>query len=224
MSSRSSAIARARARPAPGAYGPNATLSRTVFHGNNEYCWNTMPRSGPGPNDLVAVDPDPAGGGPHVAGHGVEQRRLAAARRTEQAHERARGDVDGRVLERMIGGAVAPKQHRHVPDLDAAESRFDAEARHGPRHRGSTAAPGRASWRHPGDASRRERQRPGGDNLRRTLRQVPGEHDRHCQAALQCRATSASRRSAAAPVRWSRRHPSRQGRRPRSAPRSTRPR
>ena len=24
---------------------PNSTFSRTVFHGNNEYCWKTMPRS-----------------------------------------------------------------------------------------------------------------------------------------------------------------------------------
>src|SRR3989344_8342734 len=28
--------------------GPKATLSLTVFHGNSECCWNTMPRSGPG--------------------------------------------------------------------------------------------------------------------------------------------------------------------------------
>ncbi len=26
----------------------SATLPRTLSHGSSEYCWNTMPRSGPG--------------------------------------------------------------------------------------------------------------------------------------------------------------------------------
>ena len=33
----------------PATFGPNTMFSRIVFHGNSEYCWNTMPRSGPGP-------------------------------------------------------------------------------------------------------------------------------------------------------------------------------
>ena len=33
----------------PAIFGPKATFSFTVFQGNSEYCWNTMPRSGPGP-------------------------------------------------------------------------------------------------------------------------------------------------------------------------------
>jgi hypothetical protein len=32
----------------PFIFRPNSTFSRTVFHGNSEYCWNTMPRSAPG--------------------------------------------------------------------------------------------------------------------------------------------------------------------------------
>src|SRR5665213_4257182 len=33
----------------PRIFIPNSTFSRTVFHGNSEYCWNTMPRSALGP-------------------------------------------------------------------------------------------------------------------------------------------------------------------------------
>ena len=33
----------------PFIFRPNSTFSRTVFQGNSEYCWNTMPRSAPGP-------------------------------------------------------------------------------------------------------------------------------------------------------------------------------
>ena len=33
----------------PRIFSPNSTFSRTVFHGNSEYCWNTMPRSALGP-------------------------------------------------------------------------------------------------------------------------------------------------------------------------------
>ncbi|MGY3561386.1 hypothetical protein ACVWXP_004655 [Bradyrhizobium sp. USDA 4463] len=33
----------------PRIFRPNSTFSRTVFQGNSEYCWNTMPRSALGP-------------------------------------------------------------------------------------------------------------------------------------------------------------------------------
>ena len=36
-------------RPGWTASTASATLSYTVIHGSSEYCWNTMPRSGPGP-------------------------------------------------------------------------------------------------------------------------------------------------------------------------------
>ena len=41
--------ARSRAEsPAFTASTASATLSKTLIHGRSEYCWKTMPRSGPG--------------------------------------------------------------------------------------------------------------------------------------------------------------------------------
>src|SRR5207302_884662 len=75
---------------------------------------------GPRACDLCPVNPHPTGGGPDIAGDGVEQRRLAATGGAKQADEGARLDTHARVLERVGGPAVAPEGYRNVPDLDAA--------------------------------------------------------------------------------------------------------
>ena len=65
----------------------NITFCFTVFQGRSwSNSWNTNMRSGPGPADRRALEPHVALGRRHVAADGLEQRRLAAARRTEQ-HE-----------------------------------------------------------------------------------------------------------------------------------------
>ena len=74
---------------------------------------------GTGADNLISVNPDPSGGRANIAGDRVEQCGFAAARGTEQAHERARADIDGRVFERTNGLAAAAKPYRYVPNLDA---------------------------------------------------------------------------------------------------------
>ena len=180
MSSNASATARASRRPCPATYGPKATFSRTVFHGNSEYCWNTMPRSGPGADDLVAVDADPAGGGLHIAGHGVEQGRLAAARRAEQADERARGRPRSRSprsarLRRAVAAETTPTRPRSRRGRTRVSVR---QASLAPRHRGADAAApeasimasSRAASAHSGNG------RPARPALGR--QQLPRQHDR----------------------------------------------
>src|SRR5262249_54792533 len=74
---------------------------------------------GTGTDNLISVNPDPSGGRANIAGDRVEQCGFAAARGTEQAHERAGADIDGRVFERANGLAAAAKPYRYVPNLDA---------------------------------------------------------------------------------------------------------
>src|SRR5262249_29056927 len=71
---------------------------------------------GTGADDRISVNPGPSGGRANIAGNRVEQRGFAAARGTEQAHERAGADIDGRVFERVNGLAAAAKPYRYVPD------------------------------------------------------------------------------------------------------------
>ena len=74
-------------------------LRATDRHGNSEYAWKTMPRSAPGPIDEVAVDAHLARRRTLEAADDVEQRRLAAAGRAEQADELAVADVQVDVVE-----------------------------------------------------------------------------------------------------------------------------
>src|SRR5262249_26000016 len=76
---------------------------------------------GAGTENRRAVNASPPSGGPDIAGHRVEQCRLAAARRTEQTHERARRDIDRGIFQRVIDGRALPERYRHLPDLDSPE-------------------------------------------------------------------------------------------------------
>src|SRR5262249_23271824 len=76
---------------------------------------------GAGTENRRAVNASPPSGGPDIAGHRVEQCRLAAARRTEQTHERARRDIDRGIFQRVVDGRALPERYRHLPDLDSPE-------------------------------------------------------------------------------------------------------
>ena len=86
-----------------------ATFSYTVIHGSSEYCWKTMPRSGPGSRDRRAVEDDAAGVGRQEAGDQRDQRGLAGARVADDGDELAflHGQVDAA---EHVGGA--PRRRR----------------------------------------------------------------------------------------------------------------
>ena len=63
----------------------NTTFSLTVFQASSwSNSWNTITRSGPGRDDLAAIERDAALGRADVAADRLEQGRLAAAGRPEQ--------------------------------------------------------------------------------------------------------------------------------------------
>ena len=64
--------------------------------------------------DLLAVEPDPAGGGREEAGDDVEEGGLAGAVRADQAGDRALGDRD----RDPVDGADAAEMHVEVLDTD----------------------------------------------------------------------------------------------------------
>ena len=74
-------------------------LRATVFHGNSEYAWNTMPRSAPGPTTRSPSTRTSPVVGRLEAADDRQQRRLATARRAEQADQLAVTDVQVDVVE-----------------------------------------------------------------------------------------------------------------------------
>ena len=99
----SAARARRASRRAsvPLAVSANMMLSRTVFHGSSwSNSWNTNARSGPGPSTRVPFEQDLAFDRPQIAADGLEQRRLAAARRTEDDEAIRAQDVEADAIGR----------------------------------------------------------------------------------------------------------------------------
>ncbi len=92
-------------------------LPRTVFQGNSAKCWNTMPRSGPGPATGLPSTRIAAGFDRQKAADQIEQRRLAAAGRPEQRDEFAVGDLERDLVERQH---LAPAR-RAVDVADAVD-------------------------------------------------------------------------------------------------------
>ena len=82
--------ARARARGMPWICSGNSTLSSTVRHGSRRNDWKTKPACGPGSDGAIAVDQHLAAVRLEQSMHQPQQRRLATARRPDQAHELAR--------------------------------------------------------------------------------------------------------------------------------------
>ena len=156
-----------------------------------------MPRSGPGRDDLIAVDPDPAGGRPHIARHRVEQCRLAAARGTEQADERAGADIDRRVLERMIDVVPSRRNDTDTSQISIRPTRVRSGRRIG--HDIEARLLSRVDEHHDGTRAMCAGAIGDGRGVSARARTgSPSEQDRNPEQASQCRATSASRRSAAA--------------------------
>ena len=95
----------------------NARLSYTVLSGYSARFWNTMEtlRSlGTSVGDVGSADQHRALLGPLQTDDGAQQRRLARARRAEDAEELAVGDVELDVIER----SHLPEALGHVRDLD----------------------------------------------------------------------------------------------------------
>ena len=68
---------------------PNSMFWATVIHGNSAYSWKTMPRSGPGAVTGLPLTETVPPVGSRESRDRVEQGRLAAAGRPEQADELA---------------------------------------------------------------------------------------------------------------------------------------
>ena len=78
-----------------------------------------MPRSGPGRRNRLALDMDAALLDRQEAAEQIEQRRLAAAGRTEQGQEFPRLDIDRNILERQHWPAARRAiEMMHIPDDD----------------------------------------------------------------------------------------------------------
>ena len=103
-----------------------------MSHGKSAGSWNTSSRSGPGPLHAEAVDGDAPAARLDVARERVEERRLPAARRAEQAHELAGVHLDVHVVQR---DHLVPEA---VPD--ARTSIFGGPLRGDPRGTRSLAA------------------------------------------------------------------------------------
>ena len=113
-------------------------LARTVFHGNNAKCWNTMPRSGPGavtglPSTVIGARLDR-----QEAAKEIEESGFAAAGGAEQGQKFPCSDLQRNVVER---------QHRLAARRPVRVTNpFDDDLR--TAHYGSRASPfGIAVWR-----------------------------------------------------------------------------
>ena len=107
----------------PRSVGPNSTLPVTVSQGKSAYSWKTTPRSGAGPFTGRPSTTHGARRRRQEARHDVQQRRLPAARRPQEAHELA----------------ARPRPGRPRP----------APAWHGRRRRTTWRRPGSGSWARP---------------------------------------------------------------------------
>src|SRR6266404_4730267 len=85
--------ARARAT-GPGCIGPEGNIVPNRLPREQRILLEHHAPVGAGTENRGAVNASPPSGGLDIAGHRVEQCRLATARRTEQTHERARRDID----------------------------------------------------------------------------------------------------------------------------------
>src|SRR5262249_48215120 len=105
---------------------PRLTFSNTVFQGNNAFSWNTKAMSrGIGPATRLPARPAAracrgAGGGRHPPADDVEQGRLAAAARPDEAKELAARNVERGVAQRahVAGVALLAELMRDAPDPD----------------------------------------------------------------------------------------------------------
>ena len=103
---------------------PKATLPSAVRHGKScAKSWNTTPRSMPWP--VTALPPmriSPAAGD-EEAGDDVEQRRLAAAGRADDAEELGVLDIDADILHARHLAAGRVVDERNVADFDRQHDR-----------------------------------------------------------------------------------------------------
>ena len=113
--------------------GPNVMFSSTVNQSNSALSdWKTTPRSLSGLDTLAPLISTRRTWARHETRNQIEQRRLAAARRPEQAEELARLDLELDVLQHDVGGAILRCAGERHPDVDACGSRA-ASLRHDPR-------------------------------------------------------------------------------------------
>src|SRR6516162_5739435 len=87
-------MARARATPFPLGIGSECDVVPDRLPREQRVLLEYHATIGTGADNLISVNPDPSGGRANIAGDCVEQCGLAAARGTEQAHERAGADID----------------------------------------------------------------------------------------------------------------------------------
>ena len=137
---------RASARERPRARSGKTRFCRTVSQGKSAGSWNTSSRSGPGPFTCSAVDRDAPAARLEVAGERVEQGRLSAPRRAEQADELAGVHLDVHVAQRdhlvprsggrraetsILGGPVRahPRHEQAPPRAPRASARGACQTR-----------------------------------------------------------------------------------------------
>ena len=123
---------------------PKRTFSRTVMCGKSAYDWKTVltgRRCGGSPSIALAAEPDLAARRGHEAADQVQRRRLAAARRPEQAEELAVLDAQVERPQRLdapvaLGHAAQARCGRHPRSLGlppgaaarAADDELDVDA------------------------------------------------------------------------------------------------
>src|SRR6516165_2504883 len=173
----------------PGCIGPEGNIVPNRLPREQRILLEHHAPVGTGTENRGAVNASPSSGGLNIAGHRVEQCRLAAARRTEQTHERARRDIDRGIFQRVVDGRALPERYRHLPDLDSpAGERLRLQAPPaGLAKARITMTPARV-----GSAPPSQRRRCG--DVRTTAEPAPPR----LRPAARCRTATASRRWAAA--------------------------
>ena len=123
----------------------SSTLSRTVIQGNRlrPYSWKTTAIPGGGPVDRRAVQATSPPVGVEQAGDALQQRRLAAAGRADDADEFARVDGEGEVAQRLDAAAATRRRPSAGRGRRASDVSFGQGFAAGPgAGRGTRPAPG----------------------------------------------------------------------------------